>query len=126
MKNVSSLRRFCSGWRPAFIASLFLLALPAASRAAPSKSCDPFCGVLRFMAPPQHHATAAATRRTPRRTTRVATARRPLPRIIYAAAPPVPRVYARPYPRYVYYPVVYPAYGYPGYGYVTYYAVPVY
>lgn len=121
MQSMSLLRRFQSGFRLALLAGLVLCALPSAVHAAPSKSCDPFCGVLRFMAPPPHHAIAAATRRTPRRTTRVAAARRPLPRIIYAAAPPAPRVYARPYPRTVYYPVVYPAYGYPGYGYVTYY-----
>lgn len=68
-----------SASRLVLVAGLVLAALPAAAGAAPSKSCDPFCGVLRFMAPPTHDATAVPARRSPLRITRVALARKPLP-----------------------------------------------
>ena len=110
----------------ALLAGLVMLAVPAVVRAAPPPSCDPFCGVLRFMSPPPRHATAVAAHRPPVRVAHVVRAKPPAPRIVTAAARPGPPAYGRPYPRYVYWPVVYPAYFYPGYGYVYYYAYRVY
>jgi hypothetical protein len=127
MESISLLRRVRAGCRQVLLAGLVAFAIPTAVQAAPTRSCDPFCGILRFMTPLPHRATAVAARRTPLRIPHVVAASKPLPRIIYAGVPAAPRVYARPFlPRYVHWPVVYPAYGYPGYGYVYYYAYPVY
>ena len=127
MESVSLLPLVRAGCRQALLAGLVAFAFPAAAHAAaPIRTCDPFCGVLRFMSPPAHHATTVAARHQPVRMARAVRARQPVPRVVYAAARPAPPAYARPYPRYVYWPVAYPAYGYPGYGYVYYYAYRVY
>ncbi len=78
------------------------------------------------MSPPTHHATTVSAHRPSVRLAHVVRTKQPAPRTVYAAARPAPPAYARPYPHYVYWPVVYPAYGYPGYGYVYYYAYRVY
>jgi hypothetical protein len=126
MESTSQLRQFRVGCRQVLLAGIIAFAIPTAVQAAATRSCDPFCGVLRFMSPPTHHATAIMAHHTPVRVAHVVAARRLLPHVVYAAAPAAPQVYARPSPHYVYLPVVYPAYGYPGYGYVYYYAYPVY
>jgi hypothetical protein len=121
---------------------LAMLALPAAGWASPGSppaaaSCNPFCGVLRFMAPQPHgreqHAHHIATERrvyaVRSRTIRMvhaAPVRVYYPHPVYAAAsPPPPPQYPRVvYPGYRTWQAVYPVYAYPGYGYVYYYVYP--
>ncbi len=121
------------------LAGLLMLAMPAAGRAAPGSgpavaSCDPFCGVLRFMAPQPrvgvrqapHAATARriyAARARAIRVARAAPVHVYYPHPVYAAAtpPPYPRVV---YPGYRTWQAAYPRYVYPGYGYVYYYVYP--
>jgi len=137
MKRLAPLRAAC---RLVLLAGVLALAVPAVGQAAhggapAAASCNPFCGVLRFMAPQSRtavqHAHHPATERriyaARTRTIRVAHAA-PVhvyyPRTVYAAAsppPPYPRIV---YPRYRTWQAVYPVYAYPGYGYVYYYVYP--
>jgi hypothetical protein len=135
MKRLGRLRSGCC------LFLLAMLALPAtgwASAGSPpaAASCNPFCGVLRFMAPQSRsvaqHAHHAATERrvyaARTRTIRVAHAA-PVhvyyPHQAYAAASPPPPPYPRiVYPRYRTWQAVYPVYAYRGYGYVYYYVYP--
>ncbi len=115
-----------------------MLALPTVGRATPGTapsvtSCNPFCGVMRFMAPQsrarvQPMAIARHNGVARRNTVRVARAvpvRQGYPRPVYVAAGPPSLAYPRIiYPRYRAWPAVYPGYVNPGYRYVYYYVYP--
>ncbi len=138
MKRLGPLRAAC---HLVLLAGVLALAAPAVGHAAQSgapaaASCNPFCGVLRFMAPqPQaraQHAHHVATQRRVYaartrtfRVTHAAPVRVYYPHPVYAAASPPPPPYPRiVYPRYRTWQAVYPVYAYPGYGYVYYYVYP--
>jgi hypothetical protein len=122
MKRLDPLRLFC---RLALLVGALVIAWPTIGRASTSAaSCNPFCGVLRFMKPAARPVHAAVVHRRIARPVRVVRVLPPL-RPPYAVASLPPPVYPRIVtPRYRTWQAVYPVYAYPGYGYVTYYVTP--